>query len=162
MPYIVRMSRDPSPPTPWTPRRCTLAVIGVLFVILGAIGIMVPGLPGAVFLLLASWCFAKSFPSLEQRLLRNRFFGPYMHFVDGDAPLPAKDKAFSIALMWASTIFSVWFLWFNDLVPPWVLPIVGGGAVVGTVVILRRGNAPRKSNASNQVPAPVDGMTPPS
>ena len=132
------MSSDPSPPT-WTPRRCTLAAVGVIFVGLGAIGIMVPGIPGAVFLLLASWCFAKSFPSLERRLLRNRFFGPYMHFVDGDAPLPTKDKALAIGLMWASTIFSVWFLWFNELVPWWVLPIVAGGAVLGTVVIARRG-----------------------
>ena len=128
-----------APPSTWTPRRCTLAVVGVIFVALGAIGIVVPGMPGAVFLLAASWCFAKSFPSLEQRLLRNRFFGPYMHFVDGDAPLPAKDKAISITLMWASTCFSIWFLWWRELVPVWVLPIIAGGAVIGTVVILRRG-----------------------
>ena len=118
-----------------------LATVGVVCVILGAIGILVPGMPGTLFLLIASWCFAKSFPSLERRLLRNRFFAPYMRFVDGNAPLPAKDKAWSITLMWASTIFSTWFLWWRQWVPNWFLPLVPLAACIGTVVILRRGAA---------------------
>jgi len=119
-----------------------LASVGVLCVILGAIGIVVPGMPGTVFLLIASWCFAKSFPSLERRLLRNRFFAPYMRFVDGNAPLPRKDRMWSIGLMWASTIFSTWFLWWREWVPVWFLPLVPLAACVGTVVILRRGTKP--------------------
>ena len=116
-----------------------LATVGVLCVLLGAIGIVVPGMPGTVFLLIASWCFAKSFPSLERKLLRNRFFAPYMRFVDGNAPLPRKDRLLSIGLMWASTIFSTWFLWWRQWVEPWFLPLVPLAACVGTLVILRRG-----------------------
>lgn len=117
-----------------------LASMGMVCVVLGAIGIAVPGMPGTVFLLIASWCFAKSFPSLERRLLRNRFFAPYMRFVDGNAPLPRKDRLWSIGLMWASTVFSTWFLWWREWVPNWFLPLVPLAACVGTIVILKRGS----------------------
>jgi uncharacterized membrane protein YbaN (DUF454 family) len=121
-------------------RHPVLAAVGVLCVALGAVGILVPGMPGTVFLLVASWCFAKSFPSLERRLLRNRFFAPYMRFVDGNAPLPRKDRIVAITLMWVSSIFSTWVLWYNDWLPVWLLPLVPLAASAGTVVILRRGS----------------------
>lgn len=128
-----------SAPSLWNFRRCALAGTGVCFVVLGAIGIMVPGIPGAVFLLLASWCFAKSFPSLERKLLRNRFFAPYMRFVDGDEALPRRDKIAAIIVMWISTCISIAILWWQEVVPPYVLPVIALAACVGTVVIMRRG-----------------------
>jgi len=130
---------ETAPAPSWTLRRCVLAGVGVVFVALGAIGIMVPGIPGFIFLLLASWCFAKSFPSLERRFLRNRFFAPYMRFMDGDAPLPRRDRANAIALMWISTCISIGLLYWWEAVPAAVLPVIAAAAGVGTIVILRRG-----------------------
>lgn len=144
--YIMKMPEDGPSSSRVRIHHPVLATVGVVCVILGAIGILVPGMPGTLFLLIASWCFAKSFPSLERRLLRNRFFAPYMRFVDGDAPLPAKDRFWSITLMWASTVFSTWFLWWRQWVPDWFLPLVPLAACVGTIFILRRGSAKKTSS----------------
>jgi hypothetical protein len=55
-----------------------LAAAGLLCVGLGALGAVLPGLPTTIFLILASYCFTRSCPWLEERLLRTRLFAPYM------------------------------------------------------------------------------------
>lgn len=56
--------------------RIAYAAAGSLCVAIGAVGIVLPGLPTTPFLLLASWCFGRSSRRLENALLRSRFFGP--------------------------------------------------------------------------------------
>ena len=60
------------------PRRWAWAGAGLGSVSLGWLGVFVPGLPTTVFLLIASYCFARSCPWLEDRLLRVSVFAPYM------------------------------------------------------------------------------------
>ena len=119
-------------------RRVCLASMGVLCVAVGAIGVLLPGLPTTPFLLLATWCFARSFPPLERRLLRNRFFAPYMKFVDGE-PLPPRIKAFAIATVWLFVALSSALILINEWAPAWVVAIIIAAAALGTVIILRRG-----------------------
>ena len=69
-------SAHTSPRVSTVPRRLLLAGAGVLAVGLAALGVVVPGLPTTVFLIAASYCFARSCPWLEERLLRNRPFAP--------------------------------------------------------------------------------------
>lgn len=51
-------------------------VAGLLFVAIGAIGVVLPLLPTTPFLLLAGWCFAKSSPRLHDWLMSHQTFGP--------------------------------------------------------------------------------------
>ena len=53
-----------------------LIVIGLFFVILGAIGAVLPLLPTTPFLILALACFAESSPRFHKMLLNNKWFGP--------------------------------------------------------------------------------------
>jgi len=53
-----------------------LICLGWLFVILGAIGAIVPLLPTTPFLILALACFAESSPRFHKMLLNNKWFGP--------------------------------------------------------------------------------------
>lgn len=53
-------------------------VAGLLAVALGAIGAFLPLLPTVPFLILAAFCFARSSPALERRLLEHRTIGPHI------------------------------------------------------------------------------------
>ena len=51
---------------------------GTVCTLLALAGIVLPGLPTTPFLLLASWLFVRSSPSLHARLESSRLFGPYL------------------------------------------------------------------------------------
>ena len=66
----------PAPrPLPW-PVRWLLLAFAVLCLALGIIGIIVPGLPTTVFILMAAWAAARSSPRLYRWLWNHRLFGP--------------------------------------------------------------------------------------
>ncbi len=51
-------------------------VLGGVAALLGILGAAVPLLPTVPFLLLAAWCFGRSSPALERRLLEHPRLGP--------------------------------------------------------------------------------------
>ncbi|MEW6124483.1 MAG: YbaN family protein [Pseudomonadota bacterium] len=70
----------------------TLFVAGFVFLVIGAIGMVVPMLPGTVFLILSAWCFARTSPRFEAWLLNHRYLGPSVRRWQetGAIPLPVK------------------------------------------------------------------------
>lgn len=61
-----------------TAMRWLLQVFAVLCLIMGAIGVVVPGLPTTVFVLMAGWAAARSSPRLHAWLWNHRLFGPML------------------------------------------------------------------------------------
>jgi uncharacterized membrane protein YbaN (DUF454 family) len=58
------------------PVRWLLMAFAVLCVVLGVIGIFVPGMPTTVFILMAAWASMRSSPRLDAWLRRHPRFGP--------------------------------------------------------------------------------------
>lgn len=56
-----------------------LQLIAALSLLLGVIGIFVPGLPTTVFIIIAAWAAARSSPRLHAWLLAHPLFGPSLH-----------------------------------------------------------------------------------
>ena len=129
-------------------RRWTLVGLGLFCVGLGALGVIVPGLPTTIFLIAASWCFTRSCPWLEDRLIRNRFFGPYLRFLDGDTPMPPRVMWSSLALMWTAISISTWALLRYDASVALTAGIPFAG-IIGSVVLVRVARrAPRPASPS--------------
>ena len=120
-----------------SPRRWLLAGVGAVAVALGAIGVVVPGMPTTVFLIVASYCFARSCPWLEERLLRVSVFAPYMAFIDDGRPMPRRARTVALSAMWMSVSLSLaWLYAAGRLSPALALSIVLV-AGVGSLVMLR-------------------------
>ncbi|SFR98782.1 YbaN family protein [Sphingomonas jatrophae] len=51
---------------------------GLLAFTLGTIGIFLPLMPTVVFYIIAAWCFGRSNPEWEARLVRHPRFGPHI------------------------------------------------------------------------------------
>ena len=104
-------------------------------VALAALGAVLPGLPTTIFLILASYFFARSCPWLEERLLRNRLFAPYMAWVDGRERMPRRAKATAIGTMWLAVVTSLALLHAASQLQPWFAVAVLAAGVAGTFAI---------------------------
>lgn len=83
---------------------------------LGLIGIALPIMPTVPFLLLAAFCFARSQPAWEQRLLDHPRYGPSLRDWRERQAISRKAKIAAITAMAAGVVFTgITIGW------PWVL-----------------------------------------
>jgi uncharacterized membrane protein YbaN (DUF454 family) len=119
--------------------RRLLLGLGWLCVVLGFIGVFIPGMPTTTFLLVAAWCFVRSSERAHAWLLEHRLLGPYVRdFLSGKG-MPLRSKVIAISVMWLACGSSAYFF-----VPVlWAKVAVLACAVIGTVVVVRvRPDAP--------------------
>lgn len=110
--------------------RYIFIVCGCIAVILGTIGVVVPGLPTTPFVLLASWCFYKSSPRLQAWLLQS-FLGKYIRDYKEKGGLTMRKRLYIIALM--ATMVSVSIIFF---IPNRTVDIIVGVAgLIGCIVV---------------------------
>ena len=72
---------------------------GWVAVALGAIGIVVPGLPTTVFFIIAASCFARSSPRFEQWILDLPKIGPMVRDHRAGLGMPRRAKAWAVGTM---------------------------------------------------------------
>lgn len=103
---------------------------GGIAVLLGIIGVVVPGLPTTPFVLLASWCFYKSSPRLQAWLLQS-FLGKYIRDYKEKGGLTTRKRVYIIALMATMVSMSIIFFIPNTTVDI----IVGIAGLIGCIVV---------------------------
>lgn len=92
---------------------------------LGAIGVLLPGLPTTPFMLLALWAFARSSQRFHDWLYNHTFFGPPLKRWHRHRVIPLRAKIFALATMAGSLALS----WFVFAVPP--IGMIGIGVFMG-------------------------------
>jgi uncharacterized membrane protein YbaN (DUF454 family) len=113
--------------------RPVLLGLGWTCVVVGFVGVFVPGLPTTTFLLVAAWCFYRSSERAHVWLMENRLLGPYVRdFLSGKG-MPLKSKVVAITMMWLTCGSSAYFF----VHPIWAKTLVLACAVIGTVVVVR-------------------------
>ena len=80
-------------------KKYLLFFFGLLFVVLGVIGAVLPILPTTPFLLLALACFANSSPRFHQMLLHNRWFGNALQQWEDDRSISRRSKIKAMILI---------------------------------------------------------------
>ena len=105
-------------------------VLGCISVVLGTIGIFVPGLPTTPFVLLASWCFYRSSPRLQAWLLQS-FLGKYIREYRDKGGLPLR-KRISILLLMA-TMVAISTIFFISSMP--IRIVVWSAGLIGCIVV---------------------------
>ena len=95
--------------------RILFMIAGLVATGIGVVGVVTPGLPGTVFLVMALFCFKRSSPRLERWLLDHPRMGPTLRDWDEHRSIRPRTKAVAIVLMWlfiASTYFTKVNAWF--------------------------------------------------
>ena len=79
--------------------------MGCLMLVLAVIGAILPLMPTTIFLILASWFFARSSPRLEAWLLTHPRFGATLHAWHSTGAIPRPAKAMACAGMTIGFVF---------------------------------------------------------
>ena len=116
-------------------RRLTFAGVGVVSVGIGWVGVFVPGLPTTIFLIIASYCFTRSCPWLERRLLRVPIFARYMRVLDEGRGMSTRAVVTALISMWSCVGISLFVLAAAGRLPPWLAGVIVVSAVIGSATI---------------------------
>lgn len=112
-------------------KRYLLLTLGILCIGLGALGVVIPGLPTTPFLLAASWLLYRSSPRLQKWLLESRL-GIYIRDYEKHRGMHRTTKAWVVALMCAMVTSSILFFLPSPLAR-WIVGICGA---IGSFVVI--------------------------
>lgn len=109
-----------------------LIALGLLSLGLGALGVVVPGLPTTPFLLLASWCFYRSSQRLQDWLLKS-WLGTYIRSYHRRGGMTIAQKASACGIMAAMVLLSVFVFIPKGSVARVIVPIAGA---IGVLMVI--------------------------
>lgn len=117
------------------PLRWLFASLGAVATALAVVGAILPGVPTTIFLIIASYCFTRSCPWLEERLLRHPLFAPYAVYVRRHEPMPRRARLMALLLMWTSVSISLAWLAHTGWLSPRSGAAIVGAALAGSVAV---------------------------
>ena len=80
---------------------------GTLFLAVGVAGVILPLMPGTVFLLIAAACYLRGSERLHRWLMTHPVLGRQVRIMTGEEPMPLRSKVTAISAMWIAVTISV-------------------------------------------------------
>lgn len=111
-------------------KRIAYLFAGGFSLLIGACGLVLPILPTVPFVLLAAFCFARSSPRIEQKLVQHRTFGRDIEAWRTDGGISGRSKRAACAAFTVSAVFGIALLEGPAALMPVVIAIVGIGWIV--------------------------------
>ena len=103
------------------------------FFLLGAAGVILPGLPTTPFLLLTSYFLLRAWPSMNRRLLNSRLFGGVLRDWQHHGGVQRHIKIKAIVLVGLMVCAAMFFSEMSTV----VRGVIASGALIGLLVIRR-------------------------
>ena len=110
--------------------KALLIVSGSISLGVGIIGIFVPGLPTTSFLLITAFLWARSSEKLYNKLIENKYVGPYIVNFQKHKGMTLEAKIYSISMMWLMIGLSTWLFIHNPIVDYIVIAVGFIGMIV--------------------------------
>ncbi len=140
---------DVAPRKAFTARRAVKAILivfGCANVAVGVVGIVIPGLPTTIFLIMALWAFSQSSDRFHKWLYNHRLFGPALQNWTAHGIIPRKAKALAVITMSISWCAIAYYSEY------WIWPLVVGILmIVVASYILTRSSSREITNPCNQI-----------
>jgi uncharacterized membrane protein YbaN (DUF454 family) len=111
-------------------KRSGFLLLGWLSLAAGALGLFLPLLPTVPFVILAAFCFARSSPELERRLVEHPLFGPHILAWRRRGAISARGKAAAALAFAASAALGLALLQLPWALLPLAAALVGGAWVL--------------------------------
>jgi uncharacterized membrane protein YbaN (DUF454 family) len=111
-----------------------LFILGWCFFGVGAVGVVVPGLPTTPFMLLALWAFSRSSKRFHDWLYNHPLFGPPLQKWEQHQVISFPMKAFSLVAMAGALAYMV----FGARVPVWVTVLTAVVMAYGAYFVLSK------------------------
>ena len=115
-------------------KRLALISLGLVCLVLGIVGYVMPGLPGTIWLIIAAMLFVRSSDRLYNFVVQNRLFGRQVKTFLETGAIPLRAKIMSVVSIWVfstASLFLAPYGWLFD-VPVLLL------AIAGTIFIISR------------------------
>lgn len=91
-------------------KRIIYIILGTIFLVLGAVGVVLPLLPTTPFWLLTCWFYIRSSEKLYNKAMANPYFGAYVKSFLVDKSIPLRIKFISIGMLWTTIAISAFLL----------------------------------------------------
>ena len=118
-------------------KRILWLLLGLTFVGVGMIGIVIPGLPTTIFMILAVGCFYRSSQRLYDWVINHKYFGEHVkNYIEGKG-MPRKAKLNTFIFIWVFVIFAVLFGIPDNMVIIKIITIIAALTGTGFIISLR-------------------------
>ena len=112
-----------------------LKLFGFIFYTMGIVGYFLPGLPGTIFIILAAFCFLRSYPKYYNKIITNKSYGKIVENFVRFQIIPYKIKIIILFSIWLFSLLSIFYFLYNYNIYYRIIVLIL--AFIGSTVVIK-------------------------